>query len=140
MTDMMTIPRDVFDRLVADSEMLADITAFNKAKAELAAGTDELIPSEFAHRIIGGESPLRVYREFRGLTQVALAAASGVNRVQIAEIEARRKTGSSLMRCRRTGRPWPQPSCPAASPASFATRRRRPVCVRAPPSPAARRR
>jgi transcriptional regulator with XRE-family HTH domain len=37
---------------------------------------------------------LRVWRDVRGLTQMALAEASGVNRVQIADIEAGRKTGS----------------------------------------------
>ena len=44
--------------------------------------------------MIYGESPVRVYRNLRGMTQTALAERSGVNRVQIADIEARRKTGS----------------------------------------------
>lgn len=44
--------------------------------------------------MIAGESPLRVWREFRGLTQQALAEASGVNRLQIANIEAGRASGS----------------------------------------------
>ena len=94
MAEMKTIPLLEYERLVAAAEMLEDIAAFDKAKADLAAGLDELIPAAFADRIIDGESPLRVYREYRGLTQVALAAASGVNRVQIAEIEGRKKTGS----------------------------------------------
>lgn len=37
---------------------------------------------------------MRVYRELRGLTQMALFEISGVNRVQISDIEAGRKTGS----------------------------------------------
>lgn len=45
-------------------------------------------------RLISGESPLRVWRELRGLSQVKLAAASAVNRVQIADIEAERGKGS----------------------------------------------
>ena len=94
MTEMVTITRADFDKLVEDSEMLADIAAYDRAMARLASGADELIPAAFADRIIDGESPLRVYREYRGLTQVALSAASGVNRVQIAEIEGRKKTGS----------------------------------------------
>ena len=94
MTEMVTIPRAQYEKLVEASEMLSDIAAYDHAMARLASGEDELIPAEFADRIIDRESPLRVYREYRGLTQAALAAASGVNRVQIAEIEARRKTGS----------------------------------------------
>ncbi len=37
---------------------------------------------------------MRVWRGYRGLTQSALAASSGVNRVQIANIEAGARTGS----------------------------------------------
>jgi len=40
---------------------------------KLAAGEEELIPAQFANRMIVGESPLRVYREYRSLTQTALA-------------------------------------------------------------------
>jgi len=94
MTEMITIPLAEYQSLVEAREDLEDIAASNAVLASLAAGTEELIPAEYAHRIIDGESPLRVYREYRGLTQVALAAASGVNRVQIAEIEAKRKSGS----------------------------------------------
>lgn len=81
-------------RLLEAAEDLGDIEVDHRIKADIAAGREELIPSAFADRIIDGESPLRVYREYRGLTQAALAAASGVNRVQIAEIEAGRKSGS----------------------------------------------
>lgn len=94
MNEMVTIPREEYDRLLEAAEDLADIAGYHRVKADLAAGHEELVPSEFADRIIEGESPLRVYRDFRGLTQLALAQASGVNRVQIADIEARRKSGS----------------------------------------------
>ena len=46
-------------------------------------------------RLIDREPPLRVRREYRALSQSALARISGVNRVQIVEIEAGRKGGSS---------------------------------------------
>ena len=94
MTEMITIPLAEYQRLVELDEDAIDVAAANEVLAKLAAGTEELIPAAFADRIIDGESPLRVYRDYRGLTQVALSAASGVNRVQIAEIEARKKTGS----------------------------------------------
>jgi len=94
MNDMVTIPREEYERLLEAAEDLADMAAYHRIKADIAAGREELIPSEFADRIIDGESPLRVYREYRGLTQAALAEAAGVNRVQIADIESRRKSGS----------------------------------------------
>lgn len=94
MTDTVTIPRAEYERLLAFAEDAADIAAYDRAVSRLASGQDELVPAEYANRIIDGESPLRVYRQYRGFTQVALSQASGVNRVQIADIEAGRKSGS----------------------------------------------
>lgn len=74
------------------AEDLVDPRAFDSAKAALAAG--ELVPADYAKRLIAGESPLRVWRELSGLSQVKLGTGSGVNRVQIAEIEAGRGKGS----------------------------------------------
>jgi len=94
MNEMVTIPREEYERLREAAEDLADIAAYNRIKADLASGREELIPSEFVNRMIDGESPLRVYRDFRGMTQSSLAIAAGVNRVQIADIEAGRGKGS----------------------------------------------
>lgn len=90
MNEMITIPRAEYERLREAAEDLADLEAYDRA---VAAG-GESMPAEYVKRMIGGESPLRVYREYRGLTQAALAERSEVNRVQIADIEAGRKTGS----------------------------------------------
>ena len=94
MNDTITIPRAEYDHLLAIAEDMADIVAYDRAKAALAAGTDELVPAAFADRLLNGEQPLRVWRDLRGLTQAALGERAGVNRVQIADIEAGRKSGS----------------------------------------------
>lgn len=94
MTDTITIPRAEYDHLLAVAEDMADIVAYDRVKAALATGTDELVPAAFADRLLNGEQPLRVWRDLRGLTQAALGERAGVNRVQIADIEAGRKTGS----------------------------------------------
>lgn len=73
---------------------MADLSAHDGAKAALAASEDELVPADYAKRLIAGESPQRVWRELRGLSQARLGAVSGVNRVQIADIEAGRSKGS----------------------------------------------
>jgi len=90
MGEMVTITRQEYAALRAAAEELADIETYDRAMAEPGVA----IPAEFVHRMVDGESPLRVYRSYRGLTQTALAETSGVNRVQIADIEAGRKTGS----------------------------------------------
>ena len=94
MGEMISIPLEEYRSLQAAAEQLADLQAYDRGVAQLANGNEELLPAEFVKRMLSGESPLRVWREFRGFTQTALAEASNVNRVQIADIEAGRKSGS----------------------------------------------
>ena len=94
MGEMITIPAAEYQALLGAATDLADLRAHDRAIAAIARGEEELVPEAVAKRLIAGENPLRVWREMRGLTQAALATASGVNRVQIANIESGAKTGS----------------------------------------------
>jgi DNA-binding XRE family transcriptional regulator len=88
------IPVDNLRRLLEDAEMLADVKAYDAAKARLEDGEDELIPLEVTERRLRGEAALRIWREYRKLTQERLAKKSKVSRALIAAIETNRKTGS----------------------------------------------
>ena len=94
MNETVTISKAEYDRLRALEEELADIQAALTVEARIASGKEELIGAAVVDRLLDGEAPLRVWREYRNLTQSALARASGVNRVQIVEIEAGRSSGS----------------------------------------------
>lgn len=94
MNEVVTISKSEYERLRALEEEFADIRAALAVETRITSGEEELIPSTVVDRLLAGEAPLWVWREFRKLTQVALARASGVNRVQIVEIEAGRSTGS----------------------------------------------
>lgn len=94
MGEMVTIPLDEYKALVAAADDLADLRAYDRAKAAIEAGEEEMIPAEYVKRILAGERPLRVWRDYRGMTQAGLSDASGVDRVQIANIEAGAKSGS----------------------------------------------
>ena len=87
-------PLDLVGRTGASEADLADIRAALAVEVRLARGEEELIPASVVDRLIDGEPPLRVWREFRDQSQAALARASGVNRVQIVDIEAGRSSGS----------------------------------------------
>lgn len=52
------------------------------------------MPLEWAERIIEGESPVTVWREFRGLSLRALASKAGVSAGYLSEIESGKKPGS----------------------------------------------
>jgi DNA-binding XRE family transcriptional regulator len=79
-----------YDRLVDE----ADAARADKIMDEIEAGRMELIPAEFANRIIDGENRVRVWREFRGMSARDLAAAAGLSAPYISEIESGKKDGS----------------------------------------------
>jgi DNA-binding XRE family transcriptional regulator len=81
-------------RLMENAEMLADVRAYDAAKARLEGGEDELIPLEIIERRLKGEAALRIWREHRKLTQERLAKKAKVSRALIAAIETKHKTGS----------------------------------------------
>jgi len=75
---------------MADAEMLDDVRAYDAAKAR----NEETFPSEVVKRLVARESPIRVFREHRGMTQGQLATSAKIARAYLAEIEASRKQGS----------------------------------------------
>jgi hypothetical protein len=89
--EFAVIPLDDLLRLTNDAEMLADVKAYDAAKGRLERGEDELIPLEIIEPRLGGESPVKIWRQHRGLTQEDLATASTVSRPMIAAIEAGHK-------------------------------------------------
>jgi DNA-binding XRE family transcriptional regulator len=91
--EFAVIPVEALQRLMDDAEMLADVRAYDAAKGRLDRGEDELIPLEITERRLAGESPVRIWRDHRALTQEALAKRSKVSRTMIAAIEAGHKTG-----------------------------------------------
>jgi mRNA interferase RelE/StbE len=92
--EFAVIPVEYLRKLREDSEMLADIKAYDTAKARLEAGEDERIPLEMVERRLQGEPVLRIWRESRELTQEQLGKKAKVSRALIAAIETKRKTGS----------------------------------------------
>jgi len=91
--EFAVLPMHELRKLMDDAEMLSDVRGYDAAKARIERGRDELIPLEITERRLAGESALRIWREYRGLTQEDLAKKSKVSRPMIAAIESRRKKG-----------------------------------------------
>jgi DNA-binding XRE family transcriptional regulator len=92
--EFAVIPVSTLQKLVQDAEMLADVKAYDAAKARLEDGEDELIPLEITERRLRGEPALRIWRQHRKLTQERLAKKAKISRALIAAIETKRKVGS----------------------------------------------
>lgn len=89
--EKVTISKSEYEALLDAKEELEDIQAVEYALAN----PEEGMPSALVERmIINGENPLTIYREWRGFNQSSLSRTSGVNRTQIADIEAGRSMPS----------------------------------------------
>lgn len=88
------IPYDAYLQLVEKAEMLQDIQDYDGAKAALTKGDDEMIPAEIIHAILDGENAIRVWREFRDLTQKAVAERAGISVPYLSQLERNKRKGS----------------------------------------------
>ena len=86
----VTIPKGEYLRLKTIEEDFSDLCSADEVLERIEAGTEELIPSAVVDRLLNGEEPLKVWREHRRLSHAELARQSGVNQVQIIDIEAGR--------------------------------------------------
>ena len=80
------IPWQRYARLTQSDEAL-----FETALAE----NEEAFPREVVVQLLGGQNPVKVYRNFRGLTQQQLAESVGINPVYLSQIERGERTGAA---------------------------------------------
>jgi DNA-binding XRE family transcriptional regulator len=90
------IPYEEYQRLLAEAEMLQDIRDYDEAKLAIANG-EELIPSKVTYALLDGENPLRVWREYRGLTQQRVAKAAGISKPYLSQLESGRRRGTTAV-------------------------------------------
>jgi len=88
------VPVEEWRRICALAEDAEDIQTADNAVRELAEGYDEAVPVEVVRDLLEYKHPLAVWRQYRGLTQQALADVAGVGKSHISQIESRAKTGS----------------------------------------------
>ena len=87
------VPLAEYHALRKALEDAADNAALVRFRAENAG--EEAMPAALFDRILDGESPVRVWREFRGLKARELAEAAGVSAAYLSDIESSRKPGSA---------------------------------------------
>lgn len=88
------IPYPEYQKLLDAQEMLADIRAYDEAKASLQAG-EELIPSQVVYALLDGENPIRVWRDFRALTQQQLADKANISKPYLSQLESGKRHGTT---------------------------------------------
>jgi transcriptional regulator with XRE-family HTH domain len=98
--DTVTVRRQDWTQLLSELEDAEDRAAVRSHRAQEATMGKEAVRQNYltgeeARRLLEGESPVRVWRGKRGLTQRALAAAAVVAASYLADIENGRKPGSA---------------------------------------------
>ena len=74
--------------------MLQDIQDYDSAKAAIDSGADELIPSEVVHAILDGKNAIRVWREYRGLSQQETVHITEISVPYLSQLETGKRNGS----------------------------------------------
>ena len=86
--ETVTLTREEYDALIARTSELEDRLAAAEAEG------DARVPHEVALAIMGGERPVRAFRNHQGLTLRELSKRSGVALGYLSKIEHGRKPGS----------------------------------------------
>jgi DNA-binding XRE family transcriptional regulator len=93
--DTVTLRRADFDSLIEELEDAEDrIAVFEHQLMASKGDYPTPLTVDETDRLLGGENPVRVWREKLGLTQRDLATATEISQSHLAEIETGAKTGS----------------------------------------------
>ena len=88
------VPYEIYLELVEKAEMLQDVQDYDSAKAALERGDDELIPSEVVYAILDGENAIKVWREYRSMSQQEVAENAGISVPYLSQLETNKRKGS----------------------------------------------
>jgi DNA-binding XRE family transcriptional regulator len=89
------LPYETYLELVEQAEMIEDVSEYDRIKAALAAGEEEEIPSEVVYALLDGTNPVKVWREYRHLTQAQVAESAGISVPYLSQIEAGKRQASA---------------------------------------------
>jgi ribosome-binding protein aMBF1 (putative translation factor) len=95
--EVAILPRKEYEELVAKAaeadEDAGTARLVARARKEIAEG-GPVIPFNVINRIAEGEHPVRVVREWRGMTQLRLAHKANIGQGYISDLESGRRKGT----------------------------------------------
>src|SRR3954471_22117552 len=99
--DLAVLPRNEYDRLVAlAAEAQEDAAASRIVRSStrsLKEGREVVLPKAVVDRLVNGDNPVRVIREWRDMIQGELALAVGISQNYLSEIENGRRKGPAQL-------------------------------------------
>lgn len=88
------VPWALYERCLEAMEDAKDIADAKAIESNIKSGEGEYYPSEIVDAMIDGENMVKVFREYRGLTQESLAAKINKSVELIRKIESGKSEGS----------------------------------------------
>lgn len=88
------IPYEQYQELMEKAEMLEDIQDYDRVMASLERGDLETVPAEVAYALLDGGNPIKIWREYRGLTQEQLAGKARISIPYLSQMETGIRKGS----------------------------------------------
>ncbi|AWK87276.1 helix-turn-helix domain-containing protein [Azospirillum thermophilum] len=84
------LPIEEYERLIEAADEAEAIRTCDAYRAD----RPETFPADLADRLLNGENPVKVFREYRGMTQKQLGEAASVNQSYVSQIEAGGRVGT----------------------------------------------
>jgi len=97
---MVVLPEADYAALIERLEDAEDIASATAVRERIKRGEEELVPARVVERLIGGENPITVWREYRGMTISALAEKAGLSQSYLSQIESGKREGKVTMLAR----------------------------------------
>ena len=88
--ESVILSKENYEKLLGYKEDLEDIQALK----EYETSREEGFPADVIEKLIERENPIKVYREYRGLTQLKLGNLAGVKQSYVTQLESGKKKGT----------------------------------------------
>ena len=92
--EYVVLPWADYQALLEAAEDAIDGALLDAFSKKLASGEDETVPAAVLDALLAGVHPVKVWREYRGLTQDALAAQAGISKAYLCQIETGKREGA----------------------------------------------
>lgn len=92
--EYVVLPWTDYQTLLEAAENAIDGALLDAFTKRLASGEEEMLPASVVDALLAGANPIKVWREYRGLTQQALAARAGISKAYLCQLETGKREGA----------------------------------------------
>lgn len=93
--ELAVLPKREYERLtaLAKGEDAGTARIVRNTRAAVAAGAEVVLPKGVVDRLAAGDNPIRVLREWSGMTQAELVVRVGITQGYLSDLEAGKRKG-----------------------------------------------